>query len=300
MSDQKEYNSFQFIFNSTNLVANNPYNNVFTYNFSNANITFGDTAQCCINSISIPYSWNNISASFYNNNVLTLIWPNASTTTNFTWTIPDGFYTIQTLNQAFLNFQETNGLYLIDNNGNFRFYSTISTNPTYYAIELDEYPLPTSLPASWSYPANFYSSLPTTGYTPQIIIPATNATGTNISNILGLPAGTYPAVQTTSQNSQLSTFTPQVSQVNNLVFLVNLCNNIYSVPNNLIYSCPINAQFGSLITASPYAQWVPCVKGTFSNITITIVDQNLNPVGLKDDAIDILLNVRTLNKGLHD
>jgi len=66
-----------------------------------------------VGSITIPYSWNNITAA-YGNNTFSFYWTVGSTKTLYTCTFPDGFYTTTTYNQFLQLFMINNGMYLIN------------------------------------------------------------------------------------------------------------------------------------------------------------------------------------------
>jgi len=51
----------------------------------------------CVSSVSIPYSWNNVS-TYYNNKTFSLIFPTAATTITYSFVLPDGFYTVGDIN----------------------------------------------------------------------------------------------------------------------------------------------------------------------------------------------------------
>ena len=105
-----------------------------------------------------PYSIFNITSA-YNNNKFTLAFPTgaaAGTYTNFNVVIPDGFYTIPDLTAFMRQFAITNGLYLIDNNGAFVYYTPdFYVNQTSYSIQILLYTVPRSLPTGWTQPGNW-------------------------------------------------------------------------------------------------------------------------------------------------
>ena len=200
--------------------------------------------EMCVSSITIPYSFYNVS-SYYNNRTFSLIFPTAATTTTISITLPEGFYTVTDINSYIQQICIDYGAYLIDARGNY----------VYYAVQLLLFPVPTTLPTGYSYATagtsgSVYTSaikLPTTAYTPQFVL----ASSGSISTIIGFAAGaTYPSAQTTTSQSLKSTLTPVGSTVNSLVMQCSLVNNSCTVPSDVLDSMPINNT--SLEWAAPF------------------------------------------------
>ena len=87
------------VLNQSNIVADGQ-NNKLVYNFPNS-VTFKD-AYMALSSISVYYSWFNITSALANN-TFSYTWVSSGTTTNYTVTIPDGIYEISSLN-SYLQF----------------------------------------------------------------------------------------------------------------------------------------------------------------------------------------------------
>ena len=105
---------FNLTVNSTHVA--NSLNNTYVYNFKSGGFIVPENAQMMITSFTIPYSFYNISQR-YNNNVLRIYWPNGAVPnyTAFTCTIPDGFYTVNTLNLFLQKFMVDNRIHSTDN-----------------------------------------------------------------------------------------------------------------------------------------------------------------------------------------
>jgi hypothetical protein len=146
------------------------------------------------------------------------------------------------------------------------------------------YPFPTALPAGWTNPAA--QTFPATASTTQLIM-----VNNGFTSIVGLTAGTYPAVIQATTFSQLSTSVPQVTPVQSQVVSCNLLNNKLSVPNNILYSFSSGATtFGSLITsAPPEFYFVDIQNGYYPHIIIEFFDQNLSKLNILDTNIIITL-----------
>ena len=65
------------VLNSTNVVGSN--NTVFRYNFINGAFQVNEDSEICVASVVIPYSFFNVNAQLYVNNVFGYTFPNAST-----------------------------------------------------------------------------------------------------------------------------------------------------------------------------------------------------------------------------
>jgi hypothetical protein len=113
------------ILNSSNATAQV---NTFQYNLigSEYNITKG--SKIAVSSITIPYSWFNITSS---NNLLILKWP--SNNVEYTITFTPGFYSVPDL-QGFLEqrmIELGTSMYLIDASGNYVYYFKMVYNVVY-------------------------------------------------------------------------------------------------------------------------------------------------------------------------
>ncbi len=277
-----DYAVAPIILNSS-MVINNGFNNTYRYQFPKNSIHLKN-AKIALGNVNIYYSWQNITAA-NNNNSYQIIWPVGASTQTFTLTMPNGFYQVSDLNSYLQSFCISNGLYLINSSGQYVYYLEWVQNSTYYSIQLNAYPVPTSLPAGFSAPSNWVG-YPTTDYTPQVVI-----LNNNFTSIVGLSSGTYPPAQQTTTYSKLSTTTPEITPIQSLVLTCSLLNNVVSYPTTALYSFgPGNTSYGSLIQSSPNEYFfVNCFDGTYQYMDIAILDQNFNPVSIKDTNIIITL-----------
>ena len=272
------------IINSTNSVAFGEDRSRFTYNFP-ISATFQDQ-QVAVSSLSIYYSWFNISSTL-GNTTISYYWPvGAGTTVNIT--IPNGFYNASTLNAYFQSVMITNNHYLINPTGDYVYYWEIVENASAYAIQFNSYPIPTALPAGWSAPPG-WGGYPAVASTPQLIVPATN-----IRNVIGFNSGTYPTVVQATNYSKISDFVPQFSPVQSVLISCSLVQNPLAVPSNIIYSfAPTNTNFGSLISpAFSNFIWNDITNGTFPSFTIQFLDQNFTALPLRDVNLVMVLSIR--------
>ena len=287
--------SFTLVLNSSN-IANTSTNTSFKYNFVQGGFT-ADDCEICVSSVSIPYSWNNVS-TYYNNKTFTLIFPTAATTVTYSIVLPDGFYTVTDINYFIQQTCISNGAYLIDSSLNNVYFTNMAYNATFYSIQVLLFSVPTSLvttgmtytrPATGLYSATG-TGLPTTAYTPQLVIPTSGSIGT----IIGFSSGTFPAAQTVTSQSFLSTLTPIGTTVNSLVIQCSLVSNRVTVPSDILDSMPItNTSFGSNLVYDPsFEKYVKIANGTYNGFTITFRDQNLNDIYAKDPNASITLMIR--------
>ena len=283
--------SFTLVLNSSN-VANTSTNTTFKYDFVQGGFT-ADNCEMCVSSISIPYSWNNVS-TYYNNKTFSLIFPTAATTVTYSFVLPDGFYTVNDINYFIQQTCISNGAYLIDSSANNVYFTNMAYNATYYSIQVLLFSVPTTIGTYTRPTSGLYSTtgtgLPATAYTPQLIIPTSGSIGT----IIGFASGTFPAAQTVTSQSLLSTLTPIGTTVNSLVMQCSLVSNRVTVPSDILDSMPItNTSFGTNIVYDPsFEKFVHIANGTYNGFTITFRDQNLNDIYAKDPNASITLMIR--------
>ena len=289
--------SFILTLNSTN-VSNTNTNTTFKYNFINGGFTCKDY-EMCISSITLPYSFFNIS-SYYNNKTFSLIFPTGATTVTYSFTLPDGFYTITDINSYIQQQCVYYGAYLIDSTGNYIYFVKMAYDSTYYAVQFLYYLVPTlagigtyTRPSSGLYSTGG-TGLPTTAYTPQLVL----ASSGSIRTIMGFASGTFPATQATASSDILSTLTPIGSTVNSILMQCSLISNRCTTPTDIIDSMPINdVSFGSNITYQPsFERYVTVSDGTFNTFTFSFRDQNLNEIYAKDPNVSITLIIRPRKK----
>jgi hypothetical protein len=285
--------SFTLVLNSTNVTSSSTNTN-FKYNFINGGFQLKNM-EMCVSSITLPYSFYNVS-SYYNNRTFSLIFPKGATTQTISVTLPEGFYTVTDINSYIQQICLDNGAYLIDSTGNYVYYQQLVYNSTYYSVQLLLYPVPTTLPTGYSYASagTLYTSsanLPTTSYTPQLVLSSAGS----ISTIIGFVSGaTYPSTQSTTNQSILSTLTPVGSTVNSIIMQCSLVNNPVTSPSDILDSLPIhNSTFGSNITYEPsFEKFISLSDGTFNNFTFSFRDQNLNEIYARDPNVSITLIIR--------
>ncbi len=296
---------FVIVVNSSNIVQDGQ-NNKFVYNFPNS-ITIKDKF-IAVSRISIYYSWFNIT-SLMNNNKISYNWNGV----NYDLIIPDGLYQITNLNQ-FLQFEMIkNGTYLINNIGENVYYLEIMLNPTRYAVQINSYNFPVSLPSGYSTPSNF-PGFPTQTFNPTIIIPQyfnqiigypiNFTSNSNINNAYVPPSpsidNNYVSKLPDGTLSYLSSIAPNV-QPNSSVFVsMSNINNPYSQPSSIIYSITPsnNVSVGEIIDISPpNFMWTKMIDGTYNNLTLQLLGIDNRPIKMNDKETMIMLTIRDANEG---
>lgn len=279
------------ILNATNIVNSDQGNNKLVYKFQGGGVTFKDN-DIALAQASIYYSWYNINKNLYNNASLQYKWVDGTTNTI---TIPDGYYSINSFNAYVQSVLVTNKHYLVQiSNGNFLYLIQWEENPTYYAIQLNEFlsPLPATIGVTYSYPSGATWVLPATPTTPQTIILSTN----NFGSIVGFTAGSYPPTfpYTTGTYSAVSNITPQIQPISSIVITCSLITNPYSSNSKALYSFGIpSTAFGQqILVTPPEFTFNRITNGTYNEFLVEIQDQNGTPIQIKDPQMTILLTIK--------
>lgn len=271
----------------------NGMNNTWHYSFPGSAANFQDV-EAAIQSISLYNSEYNIDATAFANATFKIEVPTAATTQTLSITLPDGYYSYTDINHVIQTTLINAGVYLINSTGDNVFYIQLSENSVYYSAQLDFSPTPSSLPAGFTRPASgLYSAggsgLPTTTRVPRLIID--NA---NFGKVLGLTTRTYPATSSTTASTQLSNTIPQIHPSSSYVVRCDLIKNDYVISGDIIAAFDRgDAGIGQLINYKPsqYA-WVNCHNGSRASITITIYNQDDQPVHFRDTSVSIMLLLR--------
>jgi hypothetical protein len=261
---------FPVILNASNYVDNS------TYEFKFPSSRTFKNAKLAMNSISLYYSWRNIKEEYNNNKFSYQI--SGYPVTNVV--IPDGNYEVQDLNQFLQNEFIKNGHYIRDTEGNNVYWIEILTNPNIYAVQLNIFETPSSLPTGFSNPANFV--FPAVAARPTITFNA------DFGKILGLSAGTYSAAST------LSTITPEVSPVSSVLVGCNLVNNEFTNPPDIIYSFTSGStKYGSMIHVENSNLIFSDIRdGTYNSLVIRFYDNNFKKLDILDRSLIIYIIIK--------
>jgi hypothetical protein len=199
------------------------------------------------------------------------------------------------LNAYLQSVMVSNGHYLINTTtGDYVYYLEIVENPSFYAIQLNCYAMPTTI-TGYSYPSGATWTLTGTGNCPQFsFLPQATS---NFNLVVGYNANTqYPATPQNTNYSITSVISPEINPVSALQLTCNLISNKFSSNNQNLYALGIpSVSFGQEIVV--YPPNFAYNRITASNqyfVEVNITDQNGNPVYLQDPQILILL---TVNEG---
>lgn len=299
---------FVLVFNQNN-ITNTTTNSQLTYKFPNS-VMLKDK-YIAVSSISLFYSWFNITKSDQTNFIV-FTWDSGNPAlSNITITIPDGLYEISEINNYFQFYCIQNGFYWIQTaSGNYIYPFEIILNATRYAVQLNTFLVPIATPAGYSIPANFVG-WPTVTQNPIISFPA------NFNIIVGYTAGfasnnnlgnayVPPSPSTKQQNfvskntvsptgtlSYLSNLAPEVQPDSNVLFSISNINNPYSQPSSIIYSLSPNVAVGEQIyQIPPNFMWNKMIDGTYNDITLNLLGPDLMPLIINDPQMTILLTIR--------
>lgn len=274
------------VINQTNLIDNGR-NSTFQYNFPNSVDLTG--CQIALSSISMFYSWYNIDSGILNNNLYSYNWVVGGVSTLFNITMPPGLYEITDINNYLRFVFEQNKHYLIDANLNYVYYAQFIISPTRYAVNLNTFPIPTSLPVGWSLPAGAGWALPVQTFNPIITTPL------NFNKIIGFSAGFASSLNTglNTTLSYFSTVAPQVQPNSNLLVELSGIDNKYSSPSTIIYSLSPSVNIGEqIIDRPPQYSFNKMLPGTYNNLRLRFIGTDYNDVIIKDPQITILLAIQ--------
>lgn len=286
------------VLNQQNIV-NDGQNNRLIYKFPNSTYFKGNSIA--VSSVSMYYSWFNITAT-YQNNTFSYTWTVGGATTTYPVVLPDGLYQISEIN-AYMQFvMIQNGHYLIDASGKYVYYAEMILNPTRYAVQLNTYLVPTSLPATYTAPSIF-AGYPTTAQNPVLTMPAqfnvivgysagfqTNA---NVGNAYVPPVSSYVSKLANGTLSYVSTTNPNVQPNSSIYFALSNINNPYSIPSSIIYALVPQGNVGELIAERPpQFIWNKLIDGTYNELQLTFLGTDLNPIKINDPQMTILLAIK--------
>lgn len=283
------------ILNQSNIVEGTN-NSVLEYQFVGGNVNLRQGQKVALANLQMYYSTFNITTTYVNNEF------------NYTWVdgtvnqvlIPNGFYDISAINNYLHFVMLQNNHYMVNASGDYVWFITLDTNAVRYAVEVNCFRLSVALATanSWVLPVGATWVIPT-----NVIVPELNVLANNFRNVIGYSAGSYPnaviagvppaQVQTptyTSDQSFLSTSTPQVTPFSSFLLNCNLVNNNYAVPNSLIYSFSPQGTIGEQFNVAPNEYiFIDCLPGQYNRFRVYFTDQNSLPISFQDPNIIIQL-----------
>lgn len=287
----KEWDYYTVILNKSNIVPGTS-NSVMRYDF-NSSIRF-ENASMSLTSLNIYNSWFNVSSKLENNQ-FSYKWFDSSgdLSQTFNITIPDGYYSVNDLNEVTQKFLYSRGHYLKEvATGNIAYHIEFLTNATYYAVQMNVYSMMTALVAGsnyvrgtsdWAFPAE------TTCI--QITIPSSN----KFNQLIGITPGVYPSVVDGQTHEYLSDTTPTMDPVSSLMVQCSIISQGgFSNPDNILFSFTSgSASFGDMIDKEPSREnYIKIRDGVYQYFTIEFVDQEFRKVDIRDNSIVLMLTFK--------
>jgi hypothetical protein len=286
------------VLNNNNVVQNGQ-NNQLVYRFPTT--AKFDKTYVAVASVSMYYSWFNISSAL-GNNVLQYTWTIGGVSQTFNvgtgglpgGPIPDGLYEVSTLNQLLQYTMIANGHYLIDSaTGQNVYFAELLVNDARYRVQVNTFAVPTALPAGYTQPATF-AGYPLVTTSPAMYIPYTG-----IGVILGFTTSSpvpYIASNTGGTNFQaystISPSTPNIQPNSSVLFSVSSVDNPYASPTSVVYSVTPSVAVGTIIADKPpQLLWNKLIPGSYSQLTITLLGTDLRPLQIQDGAMTIILAI---------
>lgn len=277
---------YPLIINKSHHVGGGKYVYKFgrSVDFSNVDIALG--------SVSLFYSWRNITTAL-NNNSFQIIHPATGiTNTTLTITLADGGYEIADINNYLRWYLIQNGWYIQNNStGDQVVYCEFRLNASTYSIEFVSYPLPTALPSG--YTAGSAITFPSTTRAPQLTVLSTN----NFGALIGYASGDFPSTQQTVLTTTNSTLTPVLSNVLNVLITLDAVDNPFTPQSTVIHALSSSGTaYGHLITSEPNnLSFIPCQQCSRSEIVLSFLDQNMLPLEMVDyDIVAKLILARKM------
>ena len=283
--------------NSQNVVYNSDEKtfNKLKFKFSTP-VEFKNNAKISLGSLNLYYSWFNISKA-YNNNSFSYIFRGQSRT----FTLADGNYSIDEMNELFMEYMRSQGHYTYNSTSNVAtYYASLSANASLYSIQMDFTLIPTTASTSsgtqriptytnaLNVPTAYFTA-PTVAETMQIVI-----NDNNFTKIIGFNAATYPPTVETTNKSYISTFTPQVNPISAIVITNNLVKQKYTTPNNIFYTFGSGGQaFGDQIKIEPNEyQYCDVANGVYEYIELIFYDQLNRAMEFRDEEVIVNLLIQ--------
>lgn len=290
------------VLNRENIVPNTN-NSVLQYNFPNS--VYLKDEYIAVQQISLYNSVFNISSAL-NNNQFSYTWIDG-TTHQVVITASGIHLSLGQLNSYFQSVMIANNHYYTSSGQNV-YLMEILVNQSSYAYQINCFATSVAIATanSWTIPVGATWVNPTNSIVPMINIP-----NTNIQNLLGFNAGSYPntviagvppaQTQTpviASPYSALSQNAPQIEPQPTYLGLCSLVNNQLVIPNETIISItPVDVIFGGLFNIQFSGLAFNKVDdGTYTQFTFSFVDDLGQRIAFQDPNMLIILIMKNKNE----
>jgi len=258
----------------------NANNSEYSYKFpSTAELTTRN--QIGLSSLSIFYSWDNISAK-KNNNKFQYVWNG----TTKTLTIPDGQFSVSAINK-FLQFEFIkNNHYLVNSNGDYVYFGEFLLNTTSYSVDIITYEVPASANSTYPAGSNTHFTFSGTTFNPVIKMASLG----DFNKIIGYTNTFASSAVAQSSRTYSSSTAPILNPDSNIVVSINgIINNPFSSPNSIVYSFGVSSGIGQQILEKPSQITMNTITaGSYSNLDVRLLNADtLLPLEIKDPEISI-------------
>jgi hypothetical protein len=269
------------IINSSNYVPKSGNKYIYTLPSS---VKLTSKSKIGVSAISVYNSTFNVTAARANN-TFTFRFPAATPITK-TYTMPDGYYSVEQVNTFLQSKLYADNLYVNANNGaNVVYFFEIVQNHVRYSVQLNSFYLPTAAEAStlkYTKPTGATWDYPASNQTPQLTF------NTEFGNLIGWNAQTYPAAVQSTNQADVSQKTPNISPIDSYIITCNFVNSKYSIPSNVFFALPLTVTLGALITYnSSNIVMSDVAPNIYSNMVLQFYDQAFNPLNLNDTELVI-------------
>lgn len=303
---------FVIVLNSSNIVADGK-NSSLVYNFPNS-VVLKDK-YIAVSQVVVYYSWFNITSA-YMNNTFSYTWTVGGVSTTYNVVIPDGIYEISDINYYLQWTMINNKHYLINSTGDYVYYAELVVNPNRYAIQLNTFQVPTSLPTGYSVPSG-WAGYPTQTFNPIITFPSGfyNIVGYapisgvnfvsngNVNNGYTPPTAYATNYYVTKDSlgtlSYLSNVSPNVQPNSSIYVSISNINNPYAQPSSILYSITPTVAIGEqVIEAPPNFMWNKMIDGTYNQLRVQLLGIDKNVLTMADPNMTIILTIRDKDESL--
>jgi hypothetical protein len=304
------------VFNKTHIV-DNTNNSTLVYEFPiSANF---DNHEVALESVSVNYSWFNISSAL-NNNQITYRWyePNANPVNqDYTITFEDGLYEVADINARIQFEMIKNGHYLINPQNQNVFYFEFLVNVSRFAIQINTFPVPTASQfnsggganpstgagdyLNWKKPVadskagtSAWKGYPPSNYNPIVTLPASN----NFHKLLGFTAG-FATEENSGNNtnkSYLSSVAPEIQPNTNVYISLANVENEYANPSTIIHNLiSTGSAFGSTILDRPNEfAFNKLTRGQYAQLRLQLLGSDFTPLKINDPDMVIVLLIKEI------
>jgi hypothetical protein len=235
------------------------------------------------------FSMYNVSQTQYQNTNITFTWFDGSV---YNWTIPDGFYSLSDLNLWLQQQFVLNKLYCINSNNSQNIYFVqFQTNSILYKAQIDVYFVPSATNAGlYGYQVAPGAIWNFTATNTMVRITIND----NLKVYFGTSQTTFGNTSPSQNINYLSDFCPSISRVFSIYLGCNLITSDYNQIGNLFSQFPISASYGNLVKIeSPIDALISIKEGIYSEITITLWDQENRPLVFIDTEMTLFLIIQT-------